>query len=190
MGYCLHCRNLFTVSWAGKHCRRLRNNDQNFASLFKPEKNDLYQADIVSELDALVENVGSSRESSEPRSHQLGRVQSCSPSVDFNLPDDLVHGQTEGHVFTSQTHPSDCYTGDSDGKECDDLSEQDFECAEECLLKDSFCVSEFDGEKFLCVADSIMCRLFSGSDKAKKDAFKARVVTPLFKRLSIILFQK
>ena len=146
MGYCIHCKKLFSVSWAGKHYRRLRNNDPNF-SLFKPEKVDLYRADIVSELESLVEKGRASHEHFGPRPRQLGPVESACPSVDITIPDNTVLGQTCQTISTSQTLHSGRDHGFSD-ETLDGSSEQDLECVEEGLLKESFCLSEFDGEKF------------------------------------------
>ena len=107
--------------------------------------------------------------------------------VHFSPPDENVLGRIDQSLSTSPFHPPNGEPGLADENQSADQSQQDCQCAEECILKESFCRSEFDGEKFLSLADSIMSRLFSDSEKTKKDSFKARVVSSISRKLSIIL---
>ena len=55
------------------------------------------------------------------------------------------------------------------------------------FLKNSICRSEFDGEKFLSLAQSLMERVVSCYDEKKTNIIKADVITSMARKMSSIL---
>ena len=50
LGYCLHCKRVFSPSWTQKHLKRVRETIENTSKLFIVEKVELYRRDIITEL--------------------------------------------------------------------------------------------------------------------------------------------
>ena len=187
LGYCLHCKRLFSLSWAQQHSRRLRGMIGEISAFFNEEKVPLYCHDISSDLELRVANgrVWSS----------TGQNENADPLIDPNgngqfVPDQLnnpLSGLKDQPNLSSTPLPSAPVQVPTDDEQGDVHSQQAFECAQDCILKDSFYRSEFDGERFLSIAESVTCKLLSGSDKTKIDTFKARVITSLIRKMSNIL---
>ena len=186
LGYCVHCKRLFSLSWAKEHSRRLRRKVSDLSTFFNDEKVALYCFDISSELEI---RMGKSLLSttqpngnSPPHLDQSDGEQICQGALNdpLDLPRDHLPCSSPSVHYVPDIAPTSC---DSDGIN----SEQTFECALDCILKDSFRLSEFDGEMFLSLAQSIMDKLFSRSDETNITNFKARIITSVVRRMAIIL---
>ena len=66
-------------------------------------------------------------------------------------------------------------------------SDQRFKDVYECLLNSSFYGSEFDGQKFLCLAESLMNTAFSSSDDKTRNGVKAGIITSFAKNMCTLL---
>ena len=185
MAYCLHCRRIFSFSWTKKHSRRLRMTSVDVARFFKEDKVDLYRQDILSELELLFENGRFSRSSC-----------SVERSVAFQRPNEdgdeslAVFNETVGFRLGQDVPPLEQDELDQPpGAQTDPLAEADqrFECFQECLLNSSFYGSEFDGQKFLCLAESMFNTGFSSSDDKTRNQVKAGIVTSFARKMCTLL---
>ena len=146
-----------------------------------------YCNDIISELEMRLEKgwVWSSNGPNETPPHPILPNQNEQPLVDpLNEPPSHVKEQ---HSLSNTPLHFPHFADRSEDEQADVHSQQAFECAQECILKDSFRRSEFDGERFLSVAESIMTKLLSGFDETKTNNFKARVITTLVRKMTTIL---
>ena len=186
LGYCLNCKKLLSLSWAREHSRRLRNKGVNVSAFFKEDKVELYRLDIFSEAEILYEKTVSSRTTSAPRDNGVLFEPICNDRPETGGFDQPT--ATPGHRQHSLSSiPAISVRDVSECEETDPTLEQEIDCARECLLRDSFFRSEFHGDRFLSLAETVTNKLFLGSDEKKMNTFKARVITALLKKLSVIL---
>ena len=185
-GYCMHCKTLFSISWAKRHSIRLRNKGVNVSGFFNSDKTELYRLDIISELEIRIGKESSAFRTIEPGNDPL----QISPDVDGSMDSDMcdqpaVPPQKQVGVAASSfpSVPDPAPFQDQDTNLC---SDHEMECAEECILRDSFCQSEFDGERFLSLSETIVNSLF-GSDRRKAQSFKTGIVSSLLRKMSILL---
>ena len=65
--------------------------------------------------------------------------------------------------------------------------EHEFVSVRDCLLKCSFYHSEFDSEKFLVMAETMMDKVFAHSDDKTTNKVKADIITSLVRKMSTLL---
>ena len=184
MCYCLHCKHVYSLTWTQKHLKRIRNSI-NVSGLFNPDKVELYRNDIFSELQLMNER----RRFSSPRQSRM--------FLPLPLRDDPAAWETIGtnqagiEAFSRDGLEQDCSEqlmreeGPSDDSDNDTV--QEMEPVIECLLKNSFFRSEFEGEKFISLADCVMQRATLCSEEKRIHIIKAGIVSSLARKLSSIL---
>ena len=170
------------MSWAKRHSRRLRNTSLGVSSLFNPDKAELYREDIKSELELFFENGRFSRVTHEHQGPGIseGQLEAlCTNSIDC-----------DHHSFETPT-PGDLLEPASpavtpEGQRSRQNDDFEHECASihDCLLKSSFYHSEFDSEKFLVMAETMMDKVFSRSDDKTTNRVKADIITSLVRKIS------
>ena len=186
LGYCLHCKRLFSLSWVREHARRLRNKAVNISGFFNEDKVELYRHDIISEVEVGFPKFRFSSRDGAPHDGRFTLGNSVEQHLETDRLDEQVIDQSHRPVHCSGS-PSIPVSELSQVDESAFCTEHDLECAKESLLTDSFFRSEFHADRFLSLAETMTTKLFSCSDKTKMNSFKASVITILFRRLSVIL---
>ena len=145
MGYCLHCKRLFSLSWATKHTRRLRRRMGDVTRFFNPDKVDFCREDIRSELELLFENGRFSRQS-----HEFNECVISDGNVDVQTVNRLESEDcpNESHELgdANSERGAQAVSPDKQSRRTEDL-EHDCASIRDRLLKCSFYHSEFDSEK-------------------------------------------
>ena len=185
LGYSLHCKHVFSISWTQKHLKRLRSSIPNISDLFNVGKVELYRGDIMSELHILHANGRLDfclDDPGEPssRNPRDGTTSDCvdliGPNDPENTQDSVLHGLSE----RLSTQPGDCDVLDND-------FDNERRCVVDCILKNSIVRSEFDGEKFLDLAKPMMERIVSLYDDKKVNIIKADVIISMARKISSML---
>ena len=156
----------------------------NVSLLFNEDKVEWYRLDIRSEVELRFEKLTSLSTPSAPLDSPI-----ICPSDEHCLdtdPFDQSRVAPDHQQASLSSIPTTSVPEVSPVEESDLTYEQEIECARECLLKDSFVRSEFHGGRFLSLAETVTNKLFSCSDE-KTNTFKARVITSLLRKISIIL---
>ena len=185
LGYCLHCRRIFSLSWSKKHSRWLRNASVDVSLNFKLDKVELFSLDILSELELLFEKGRFSfRSTSTQRranSQTTAHLDNVSSIFDEQVP--LVNTQETRTSDSLQLPIQDVSSRNNNDSYFNSIHES----IQECLLKYSFCGSEFDAEEFLSFAESMMTSSIGTYDFKTTNALKAEIVSSMFKKLSTLL---
>ena len=184
--YCLHCKRVFSLSWTQKHLKHLKQSIANISVLFKEDKVELYRQDIVSELHLHFErrNVGSrpleSRPTRAPTLQDDEHVDEIVPvdqTADKRQYDDGIHPEEQERLLQPETTAEDF----------DNDTVPEIEPALDCILKNSFVMSEFVGDKFLRLSESVMERVVADSNEERKNIVKARIISTLARKMSSLL---
>ena len=185
LGYCLHCKRIFSLSWAKKHSKRLRNASLDVSRLFKADKVDLYRQDILSELELLFENGRFSRNSFSVERVDVLRHRFDAGSAD--LPGVYESDCFEHLQVDQSSEPSEAIPQQDSQTDPSDESDRRYECIQECLLSSSFYGSEFDAHKFLRLTESMMNTTFATSDDNTRNTVKASIVSSFIRKISTLL---
>ena len=130
---------------------------------FNPDKVDFYREDIRSELELLFENGRFSRQSHEFNEYVISEGNVDDQTVNRLESEDCPNESHELGDANSE-RGAQAVSPDQQSRRTEDL-EHDCASIRDCLLKCSFYHSEFDSEKFLVMAETMMDKVFSRSDE-------------------------
>ena len=184
-GYCCHCKRLMSLTWAKRHAKSLKNASHDITRHFKPDKSELYRGDIHSELELFFEKGRFSRPSREGQRRGISEGQRGDLGANRNDWNDCSLERCE----PVDVHEQAVQGVSPQGRQSHEDEDFEHECASvlDCLLKCSFSHSEFDSEKFLVLADTLMEKVFSHSDDKTTNGVKADIITSLVRILSTLL---
>ena len=84
--------------------------------------------------------------------------------------------------------PQDQTLSDTDGRSRHDVQlEREQECVLDCLLRGSFYRSEFDGDKFLALAEFLIGSVFNGVNERTMNKVKADIITAFARKMTTLL---
>ena len=183
MACCLHCKRLMSNWWTDRHTVGLRNNNVDVTQFFAEEKLEFFRRDIETEAELLFEQCRFSsqrRIQRAPRQHRTAKALRASAA-----PEPVDCPASSPPPCSSGAHPEAPREHET-GEPCQEIRlEHEFSCVEECLLRESFRCSRFDDERFVFMASTIVNNFRSCHAKADVDSFKSRIVSSLFRRLSL-----
>ena len=170
-----------------KHTRRLRVAGRVLSHFFNEDKVQLYRQDILSEVELLHERGRFSSIDSPPQSSgtsfQEGRMGR----------EDLIEQSGDGAENMAcdeelRQEPQDQTLSDTDGRSRHDVQlEREQECVLDCLLRGSFYRSEFDGDKFLALAEFLIGSVFNGVNERTMNKVKADIITAFARKMTTLL---